>query len=170
VPKEEIREYARHIRKPDWSYLNLPDSWLSLRRHDEVPYAMCMLKNENTRLLACSNAPVDFMTQLSNNQTLLFDYIIPLELKKVYKPNPEAYKTILELFPVKPEEVLFVTANRDFGDLEGAAGVGMVPCLLERTDKAKEHFEGIVAKDLMDLANMLIKTEQILNDVKRMFE
>ena len=170
TPKEEIREYARHIRKPEWSYLNLPDSWLSLKPHPDVLFGLSLLAGENIKLVACSNAPVNFMTALSHNQGLYFDYIIPLELKKVYKPNPESYKTILELFPVKPEEVLFVTANKDFGDLEGSSNVGMVPCLLERTDKADKNFKGVVAKDLMDLSNKIIGIDNILSSYQKFLD
>lgn len=159
TPKSEIKAYADHIRSPEWSYLNLPSSWLDLKPHiDSVFGLRTLMREQDSLLFACSNAPVEFMAELSARADLPWHYLVPLELKKVYKPNPEAYKTILELVPsVKPEEVLFVTANKHFGDLEGSASVGMTPCLLERYDKADPDFKGVVAKDIVDLAFQLNK-------------
>ena len=54
-----------------------------------------------------------------------WDHITDLKEHRVYKPNIDAYRTIEKDLGYKPVETLMVTANPTFGDVEGAAAIGM---------------------------------------------
>jgi 2-haloacid dehalogenase len=148
VDREEIRSYAQHIRKPEWSPLTLPDSWLDLWPHADSKEGIARLRHGFT-VVTCSNAPLGFMAKLSKKAGIIWDAIIPLELNKVYKPNPLAYMTVCEVTGVQPCEVMMVTANKDFGDLEASAALGMTPQLISR------YIEGPGPKTIIELAEQM---------------
>jgi HAD superfamily hydrolase (TIGR01493 family) len=129
VPREEVREYARQLRRPEWSPLLLPDSWASLPAHPDSAEGIERLR-QKFFVVTCSNGPLGLMARLAKNAGLRWDAIIPLELNRVYKPDPRAYLTVCEVLNVSPAAVTMVTANKDFGDLEGSAAVGMTPVLI----------------------------------------
>lgn len=133
TPREEIKAYADHIRKPEWSPLTLPESWEHLQPHPDSESGIRWLR-ERFLVVTCSNAPMATMARLSRNAKLNWSAIIPLEYNRVFKPNPKAYLTVCELMRVKPNEVLMVTANKDFGDLEGAKSAGMHSVLIRHPE------------------------------------
>ena len=141
--RAEIKAYANHIRKPEWSPLTLPESWEHLPPHaDSIPGIDCL--RPGAMVVTCSNAPLGMMAKLSKNVGLRWDAIIPLELNQVFKPNPKAYLTVCEVLGVAPEEVLMVTANKDFGDIEGARSVGMRSVLIRHESARCRHIVDLV--------------------------
>ena len=131
VERSEIKDYADHIRKPEWSPLNLPESWKTLPAHPDAAEGISKLR-ERFMVVTCSNGPVSLLTELSKHNQISWDMIIPIELNKVYKPNHKAYLTICEVMGVHPDEVLMVTANEYFGDLEASKEVGMSSILIRK--------------------------------------
>lgn len=129
VPHEEIKDYADHIRKPEWSPLKLPKSWEKLPAHKDSRMGIEELYLNYT-VVTMSNGPVELLSKISKRNFINWDFIVPLELKKVYKPDPKAYMMICEVFDVQPSEVMMVTANEHFGDIEAATKLGMVPKLI----------------------------------------
>lgn len=154
VDREEVKAYAHHIRQPVWSPLVLPESWEHLPPHPDSVVGLQWLRKKYI-VVTCSNAPLGTMAKLSKNAGLQWDAIIPLELNKVYKPNQKAYYTVCQVFNVKPENVLMVTANKDFGDLEGAKSIGMQSVLIR--DKSASY------KDIQALAADLVGWESKLS-------
>lgn len=133
VPRSEIKAYADHIRKPEWSPLHLPASWEKLPAHDDARRGIERLRARYT-VCTMSNGPLKMLANLSKHNEIVWDAIVPIEMKRVYKPNPAAYETICELFGVGPEEVMIVTANEKFGDLEAAEKLGMMRSLIRCPD------------------------------------
>lgn len=133
VPREDVRNYVKHIRQPVWSPLELPKSWETLPSHDDAARGIQLLR-EKFIVVTCSNGPLGLLTKLSKHNNISWDAIIPLELNQVYKPNPKAYLTVSVVLDVSPSDILMVTANETFGDLEGAKSVGMNSILI-RDDK-----------------------------------
>lgn len=129
VRKSEITDYLNHVVAPTWAPLVLPQSWESLPPHADSAEGIRRLRNK-FMVVTCSNAPLGFLAKLAKNSGIQWDAIIPLELRRVYKPNPEAYLTVCEVLGVFPQEVMMVTANRtfafyDYGDVEAAREVDM---------------------------------------------
>lgn len=125
VPHEEVREYAHHIHLPEWEPLVLPEHWKTLPAHADSAEGISLLRSKYT-VVTASNGPVNLLAALSKHNGISWDMLIPIEMNKVYKPKHAAYMTICELMKVEPAEVMMVTANKTFGDLEAAAELGMV--------------------------------------------
>jgi 2-haloalkanoic acid dehalogenase type II len=126
VDRQELRDYAHHLSKPEWSPLHLPKSWEHLPAHSDSAKGISKLR-EKFIVVTCSNGPLGLLTKLSKNNGIQWDAIIPLEMNKVFKTNPRAYMTVCETMEVEPSEVMMVTANEKFGDLEASAKLGMTP-------------------------------------------
>jgi 2-haloalkanoic acid dehalogenase type II len=147
VPKDEIRTYVQHIRQPNWKPLELPHNWQFLPYWPDAPEGIRKLREEFT-VVTCSNGPAELLCKLSKNSGIDWDLIVPLEMKKVYKPNPEAYLTVCELLKVEPKDVVMVTANRTFGDLEAAQKLGMRSVLIRDRKYS-------VVKDILALSEVM---------------
>lgn len=145
VPRNEVRAYVHHVRQPEWAPLKLPESWERLPAHPDSAEGIARLR-ENFLVVTCSNGPLGLLARLSKHNGISWDAIIPLEMNRVYKPNPRAYLTVCEVLGVSPSEVMMVTANRDAGDLEASASLGMRAQLIRH--------EGC-PKDIVELANVL---------------
>ena len=125
VPHEEIKAYADHIRKPEWSPLVLPDSWKNLKAFDDSQYTVDLLRLHQFMVVTLSNGPLGIQAHLLRNNAIPVDAIIPLEIARVFKPNPRAYQAASEILGIPPENWLMVTANEKFGDLEASKLIGM---------------------------------------------
>lgn len=132
VDREEVRGYVSHIRAPEWSPLELPKSWEMLSAHADSAEGLARLR-EKYFVVTCSNGPLGLTAKLSKNNGIVWDAIIPLELNRVYKTDPQAYLTVCEVLGVPPEDVTMVTANKDFGDLEASQSLGMTPQLIRHS-------------------------------------
>lgn len=124
VDREDVRAYARHIRKPEWSPLHLPAAWEHLPPHPDSVEGIARLR-QKFFVVTCSNGPLGLLAKLSKNAGISWDAIIPLELNRVFKTDPRAYLTVCEVLGVAPADVLMVTANKTFGDIEAATTLGM---------------------------------------------
>jgi 2-haloacid dehalogenase len=130
VERSDLKAYAEHIKKPEWSPLHLK-SWETLPAHLDSATGISLLRHKYT-VVTCSNGPLGLLSKLSKYNDISWDAIIPLELNKVFKPNPKAYMTVCEVMGVEPSEVMMVTANEHFGDLEASAALGMTPMLIRK--------------------------------------
>lgn len=140
VPHEEVRAYAHHIRQPEWSPLKLPKSWETLPAHADSAEGVAQLRKKFI-VVTCSNGPLGLLTKLSKHNGIAWDAIIPLELNKVFKPNPRAYLTVCEVLDVEPKDVIVVTANKTFGDIEAAKKLSMGTALIRNDGCAKTIIE-----------------------------
>ncbi len=124
VDRSEVRAYVEHIKQPTWEPLNLPKHWETLPAHYDAPGALEMLRKKYM-VVTLSNGPMRLLAELNKFNGLKWDAIIPLEMARVYKPNPIAYLLPAQLFDCDINEVMMVTANKDFGDIEAAKALGM---------------------------------------------
>lgn len=131
-PREELKAYADHIHKAEWSPLQLPKVWESLPAHPDAREGIQRLR-KGCFVATCSNGPLGLLAKLSKYNDIQWDAIIPLELNRVFKTNPKAYLTVCEVLGVEPSEVTMVTSNEKFGDLEAARALGMNAVLIDRT-------------------------------------
>ncbi len=143
--REEVKDYVRHVHLPEWKPLKLPKSWETMPAHHDSAEGIALLRKQFI-VVTCSNGPLGLLAKLSKHNNVQWDAIIPLELNKVYKPNPRAYRTVCEVLDVEPHEVLMVTANRTFGDLESSKRIGMQSVLIRSNGGPRT---------IIDLANLL---------------
>ena len=133
VDRAEIRAYVDFVRQPEWHPLTLPDHWLTLPAHPDSAEGIRRLRNGGDRglfVVTCSNAPLGHLAVMSKAAGIEWDAIIPLELNRVYKPQPKAYLTVCEVLGCEPSDVMMVTANEQSGDLEAARALGMEAMLI----------------------------------------
>lgn len=135
VDREEIREYVRQLKLPEWQPLKLPKTWDAIPAHPDAEHGINGLRfamhlRNDGHVVTCSNGPISTTYRLSRNAGIVWDLIIPLEINRVYKTNPAAYMTVCEVLDCRPENVLMVTANETFGDLEASRALGMQAVLI----------------------------------------
>lgn len=124
VSRDEVRNYVNDIRRPEWHPLVLPASWAEQPAFADAARGLARLRSRFF-VVTCSNGPLGLLARLSKHNGLSWDAIIPLELARVYKPNPTAYLEVCRVLGIEPAEMMMVTANKTFGDLEAAKNLGM---------------------------------------------
>ena len=90
VDRREIAAYINHISKPEWSPLELPQSWEDLPPFWDARGGIERLRKKFV-VVTCSNAPLGFTTRLLKNADIHFDAITPLEMVKAFKPDARCY-------------------------------------------------------------------------------
>ena len=125
VPREEIAAYVAHVRKNDFTPYEFPKSWWSLKSHPDCKEGIEMLQGQGLFCVALSNGDADLVDTVAEQNGIYFHYVIDLVGHRVYKPHVDAYRTIQKDLGYKPSATLMVTANPTFGDIEGAAAIGM---------------------------------------------
>jgi FMN phosphatase YigB (HAD superfamily) len=130
-----------------WTPLHLPVAWYQLCAHRDSKDGIAALRTKYI-VATMSNGSVELLTTISKENGIDWDLVTPIELKKAYKRRPEAYLTLCELFRVKSQEVLIVTANPTLGDVEAAQALGMCYSIIR--NGLSGH-----AKDIIDLAEKL---------------
>ena len=128
-PSEEKRRYWELIRREKWEPLHLPKEWEDLKAYEDSKQGIEMLRTQ-FHVITFSNIPIELQAIWCQRNEIGFDDKIDLSLIKCYKPNPMAYKFLRDVaiaspWHCEPEEVVVVTANASFGDLEGARYAGM---------------------------------------------
>ena len=150
VKKPELQAYGDHIRQHDGSDINhpyeplyLPESWRKLPAHKDSAYGITKLRHAGFIVCTMSNGPVDLLIAASKYNGIHWDAIIPLECYKTFKPRREAYEAAIHFLRLKPHEIMMVTANVEFGDLEGSRDVGMTQTLIRDQSPNWSSFQDI---------------------------
>ncbi len=126
VSRDEIKAYVDHVRKNNFTPFQFPQSWWELKSHPDAMDGIKTLQAMGFFCVALSNGDANLIDELSEKNSFDFDYVIDLAGRhRVYKPHYDAYRTIEKDLGYTPCETLMVTANPTFGDIEGAAAIGM---------------------------------------------
>jgi 2-haloalkanoic acid dehalogenase type II len=132
VNHEEIAAYVAHVRKNDFTPFEFPQSWWELQPHPDSAEGIKRLQYAGYQCVALSNGDAGLIWRASRKAGIEWNYVTDLRAERVYKPNIDAYRTIEKLLGWKPAETLMVTANPTFGDIEGAAAIGMHSQVIRR--------------------------------------
>lgn len=152
VTRGEIEAYIAHIKNPSWSPLTLPEHWCKLEPWPEVAWAITNLQEKGVICCTLSNNPITVQIQQMIYANIWgFNLLVPLESYHVFKPDVKAYQVACNLLQVAPEDALMITANHDFGDIEGAGSIGMPSVWIDR----KNEDDTYEIKNLMDLVKVL---------------
>lgn len=130
--RSEVRDYANQLKSAElngFAPLNLPDHWANMPAHPDSREGIALLRQWFT-VVTLSNGPLPLQIAMSKQAGIEWDAIIPLEAARVYKPQQGAYQFACDMLRVKPEEVLMVTANEKFGDIEASRALGMQAMLI----------------------------------------
>ncbi|MEZ5657657.1 MAG: haloacid dehalogenase type II [Burkholderiaceae bacterium] len=123
-----LDEAGRRSLNLVWHRLNpWPDSPVGLRR-----------LRQRYRLATMSNGNLGLLADLSRHGGLQWDLILSAEVFRHYKPDPETYLGVCEVFDIEPAQMLMVAAHKD--DLRAAAACGCRTAFIERPT---EHGVGV---------------------------
>jgi len=76
---------------------------------------------------------LSLIVDVSRRNGLEWDAVIPCELLRVYKPQPDAYRCAAAFLAVEPHEILMVACHNF--DLDAARGVGYRTAFVRRPDE-----------------------------------
>ena len=136
--------------------------WHRLNPWLDTVEGLTRLKGKFT-IVTLSNGNLGLLADMAKNAGLPWDLILSAEVFRHYKPDPETYLGVAEIFNVLPEQVMLVAAHKD--DLLAANACGLQTAFIERPlefgpnfsrqDLHREEFTTYHAKDLTDLATQL---------------
>lgn len=132
ISRDEIAAYVAHVRKADFTPFEFPASWWSLKAHADAAEGIKLLKTKGLLCVTLSNGDVGLLSTVALRNGIDFDWYIDLVKHRVYKPHLDAYRTVQAETNFQPNECIMVTANPTFGDVEGAAAIGMIPQVIRQ--------------------------------------
>ncbi|CAM3742571.1 haloacid dehalogenase type II [Polynucleobacter arcticus] len=141
---------------------DLNQIWHRLNPWPDTVEGLGRLKRQSM-IVTLSNGNLGLLADMAKNAALPWDLILSAEVFRHYKPDPETYLGVADIFDVSPEEVMLVAAHKD--DLLAAKACGLKTAFIERPlefgpkvirdDLHRESFTDYHAKDLNDLATQL---------------
>ena len=147
-----LDEQARRELNLVWHRLSpWPDAVAGLRRL-KSRFTICTLSNGNLGLLA----------DMAKRAELPWDLILSAEVFRHYKPDPQTYLGVAEIFDTQPGRTMLVAAHKD--DLAAAKACGLATAFVERPreygrvqrqDLGRDHSFDFHATDFEDLAAQL---------------
>lgn len=159
VPREEREDYGRQLKRDPWEPIVLPKSWEKIPAHRDAKEGLERLRYRY-KVVTLSNGPLELLMRASKFNGLRWDAVIPIECAKVAKPKPRAYEFAVELLDVltrgiAASDVMMVTANPGFGDVEASRGIGMQAQVIRHEDDPEfPEWKGC-PKDIIELAERL---------------
>lgn len=109
-----------------------------------------------------SNGNISLLTEMAKRAGLSWDCILSAETFRHYKPDPETYLGVCDLFGLAPSEMMLVAAHKD--DLDAARALGCRTAFVARpgefgpnrpVDVGREPRFDYHAHDFNDLADQL---------------
>jgi 2-haloacid dehalogenase len=136
--------------------------WHRLNPWPDTMRGLTQLKSQFT-IVTLSNGNLSLLAHMAKHGSLPWDLILSAEVFKHYKPDPETYLGVAEIFDLQPHEVMLAAAHKD--DLLAAHHCGLQTAFIERPfeygrdhirqDLHHESFTNYHAKDILDLAVQL---------------
>ncbi len=106
--------------------------WLELELFAEVPAVLAALRERNKRLAVLSNGSLPMLEALLDHAGLRswFDAVLSADAVQQYKPAPAVYALAAATLVLRPEQILFCSANGF--DVAGALRFGYRVCWVNR--------------------------------------
>lgn len=105
---------------------------LAWHRLDAWPDALTGLQRLRSRFIVTplSNGNLGLLTNLSRRAGLAWDCVLSAEVFRAYKPRPEAYLGVADVFDLRADQVMMVAAHAS--DLRAAAACGLRTAYVDR--------------------------------------
>ena len=123
---------------------NLKNELLNLYKilspYPEVKKVLKNLKERKFKLAILSNGTPELLNDLVKNNDLnnLFDDLFSIEEVKIYKPDSKVYDLPIKKYNIKPNEIVFLSANT--WDVSGGGNYGYNSIWVNRN---KSHFDNL---------------------------
>jgi 2-haloacid dehalogenase len=122
-----LKDFAIDLSEEKRRQLNL--AWHRLSPWSDTVPGMTRLKSR-FMLTTLSNGNLGLLANMAKNAGLPWDLILSAEVFRHYKPDPETYLGVAEIFDLQPSEVMLVAAHED--DLDAAKACGLQTAFVER--------------------------------------
>ncbi len=111
-----------------------------LSPYPEVKKVLTDLKEKKFKLAILSNGTPELLEELvkKNNLNNLFDDLFSIEEVKIYKPDSKVYDLPVKKYNIKPNEIVFLSANT--WDVSGGGNYGYNSVWVNRN---KSHFDNL---------------------------
>jgi 2-haloacid dehalogenase len=150
---ERLDEAARH---------HLNDVWQRLDPWPDAADALERLKRRYT-VVSLSNGNLSLLTAMAKHGGFSWDCVLSAEVFRHYKPDPETYLGVCEVFRIPPSRMLMCAAHPS--DLKAAATTGCRTAYVHRPLEFGAHAAqkqrpsagefDLAAEDMLDLAKLL---------------
>lgn len=107
-------------------------AWHRLAPWPDTVDGMLRLKSRFV-LTTLSNGNLGLLANMAKHAGLPWDLILSAEVFRHYKPDPETYLGVAEIFEVAPQDVMLVAAHED--DLDAAKQCGLQTAFIARPDE-----------------------------------
>lgn len=108
---------------------HLNRAWHRLAPWPDTLGGMNRLKSRFT-LTTLSNGNLGLLANMAKHAGLPWDLILSAEVFRHYKPDPETYLGVADIFDIQPSQVMLVAAHED--DLDAAKACGLKTAFIER--------------------------------------
>lgn len=145
---------------------HLNRAWHRLDPWPDTVAGLTRLKSAFT-IVTLSNGNLSLLSDMAKHAQLPWDLILSAEVFRHYKPDPETYLGVAELFDLNPQDVMMVATHED--DLLAARGCDLLTAYVHRpveygTAVTKPVGDlsifDLEARDFDDLADKLALTNQ----------
>ena len=123
--------------------------------YPEVPDTLSKLKQMGLGTAILSNGSPEMLEAGVRNSKLgkFLDYIISVDIIKIFKPSPKVYKLATDQLGCNTEEILFFSSNA--WDVSGAATFGFQTIWVNRFAQATERLPGTPIMEINTLDAVL---------------
>jgi len=137
--------------------------WHRLNTWPDAVLGLTQLKSKFT-IVTLSNGNLSLLANMAKYGSLPWDLILSAEVFKHYKPAPETYLGVANVFDLQAHEVMLAAAHKD--DLLAAHHCGLQTAFIERPDEfgpghirqdlQPASFTNYHATNIIDLARQLL--------------
>ncbi len=121
----------------------------------EVKETLKNLKKKEMKLSILSNGTPELLNELvaSNKLDAIFDDIFSIEEAGIYKPNSKVYDLPVNKYKIKPNEIIFLSANT--WDVSGGGNYGYNSVWVNRNNTVFDNLDYKPFKEIKSLQQLL---------------
>ena len=121
----------------------------------EVKETLENLKKKEMKLSILSNGTPELLNTLvvSNKFDTIFDDIFSIEEVRIYKPDSKVYDLPVNKYKIKPDEIIFLSANT--WDVSGAGNYGYNSVWVNRNNTVFDNLDYKPFKEIKSLQQLL---------------
>ena len=121
----------------------------------EVKETLENLKKKEIKLSILSNGTPELLNTLvvSNKLETIFDDIFSIEEVRIYKPDSKVYDLPVNKYKIKPDEIIFLSANT--WDVSGAGNYGYNSVWVNRNNTVFDNLDYKPFKEIKSLQQLL---------------
>ena len=138
---------------------NLKNELLNLYKilspYPEVKKVLKDLKEKKFKLAILSNGTPKLLGELVKNNNLnnLFDDLFSIEEVKIYKPDSRVYDIPIKKYNIKPNEIIFLSANT--WDVSGGGNFGYNSIWVNRNKSHFDNLDYLPKNEIVNLTQLL---------------